>query len=240
MALSLHQPHVRNRLLGALPPDALAQLLPKLTTVEVPLRKVLYRPDTPIDAAYFPETGIISMVALLDEGMQAEAGMAGREGMIGTPLIAGIGTSFIETMGQVAGTALRMEAHAFRQELEVNAPFRAILLRYNEAHQAQVMQTAACNGNHGLEQRLARWMLMVHDRVDGDELQMTQEFIAMMLCSHRPSVTITAGILQRAGLIKYSAGRVTVLDRAGLEAASCECHAAVRRRYETLLGVPIG
>ena len=240
MPLSPHQPSVRNRLLGALPPDALAQLLPKLTTVEMPLRKVFYTPEESIDAAYFPETGIISMVAVLGEGMHSEAGMAGREGMIGTPLLAGIGTSYVESMAQVAGTALRMEAHAFRQEFESNAPFRSLLLRYSEAHQAQVMQTAACNSNHGLEQRLARWMLMVHDRVDGDELQLTQEFIAMMLCTHRPSVTVTAGILQRAGLIQYRAGRVTVLDRAGLEAAACECHGAVRRRYETLIGVPVG
>lgn len=240
MVLSPYQPFVRNRLLGTLPPDVLTELLPKLTTVDVPLRKVLYRPDTSIDAAYFPESGVISMVALLDEGMQAEAGMAGREGMAGTPLIAGVGTSYTESMGQVAGTSLRMEAHVFRQELETNAPFRSLMLRYNEAHHAQVMQTAACNGNHGLEQRLARWILMVHDRVDGDEMQLTQEFIAMMLCSHRPSVTVTAGILQRAGLIKYAAGRVTVLDRAGLEAASCECHAAVRRRYEALIGIPVG
>lgn len=235
-----YQPAVRNRLLGALSPDVLAQLLPKLTTVAMSLRKVFYRPDESIDAAYFPEGGIISMVAVLDEGMQSEAGMAGRDGMIGTPLIAGVGTSYTETMAQVAGTALRMEAHAFRQELEVNAPFRTILLRYSEAHQAQVMQTAACNANHGLEQRLARWLLMVHDRVDGDELPLTQEFIAMMLCTHRPSVTVTAGILQRAGLIRHNAGRVTVLDRPGLEAACCECHAAVRRRYEALIGVPVG
>jgi CRP-like cAMP-binding protein len=231
---------IRNRLLRTLPPAALAGLLPKLRPVELPLRRVLYEPDGPIEAAYFPEQGIISVVAQLDEGQQAEAGMAGRDGMVGTPLLAGVETSFTECMAQVAGSALRIEARAFRQELEASPPFRALMLRYNEAHQAQVMQTAACNANHRLEQRLARWLLMVHDRVEGDDLPLSQEFIATMLCVQRPSVSATAGILQRAGLIRHGGGRVAVLDRAGLEGAACECHAMVRRRYQALIGIPVG
>jgi CRP-like cAMP-binding protein len=109
-------------------------------------------------------------------------------------------------------------------------------LRYGEAHQAQISQTAACNGRHGLEQRLARWLLMAHDRVKDDELPLTQEFLAMMLGVHRPSITVTAGILQRAGLISYASGRITILDRLSLEASSCECYGAVRQRVERLLG----
>jgi CRP-like cAMP-binding protein len=142
-------------------------------------------------------------------------------------------------MVQMSGTALRIGIAEFQQELEISASFRAIMLRYNEAFQAQVMQTAACNGHHGLEHRLARWLLMAHDRAGQDELPLTQEFMAMMLGVHQPSITITAGILQRAGLIRYSSGRVTILDCLSLEAASCECYASVQRRFSALLGTSL-
>src|ERR1700709_763392 len=155
---------IRNRLLASLPDDALSRLLPKLSPVGLELKQTLYNPDSPIDAAYFPETGMISLVASLDDGMQAEVGVIGREGMLGLPLLSGVETSFVEAMVQLSGSALRMSARDFRVEVEENAPFRMHLLRYNEALQAQVMQTAACNGHHGLEQRLARRPLMAHGR----------------------------------------------------------------------------
>ncbi len=227
---------VRNQLLASLAPDALAALLPRLTSVVLVTRQGLYTPDTPIEAVYFPESGMVSLVDNLEDGMRAEVGVIGREGMLGMPLLAGVDSSFVEAQVQMSGTALHMGAQAFSEELEANAPLRRLLLRYNEALQAQVMQTAACNANHDLEQRLARWLLMAHDRAEGDELPLTQEFMALMLGVHRPSITVTAGILQRAGLIRYAAGRVTVLDRASLEAAACECHGAVRRRFAALLG----
>ena len=225
-----------NRLLESLPPDVLGPLLKKLTPVPLPMRQMLYRPSGPIDAAYFVTAGMISLVTNLEDGMQAEVGIIGREGMLGISLVAGVETSIVEAMVQVPGAALRIGARELRQELEANAPLRRALLLYTEALQAQVMQTAACNGRHGLEQRLARWLLMAHDRVDGDDLPLTQEFIAMMLGVHRPSITVTAGILQRAGLIRYAPGRITLLDRASLEAASCECYAAVRARLVAILG----
>ncbi|MCW6512423.1 Crp/Fnr family transcriptional regulator [Lichenifustis flavocetrariae] len=217
----------------------LAGLLPKLTPIVLALRQPLYHPGAAIEAVYFPEIGMISLVANLDDGMQAEVGVIGNEGMLGISLLAGVDTPFIECMVQLPGTALRMTARDFHQELEANAPFRRLLLRYSEALQAQVMQTAACNGHHGLEQRLSRWLLMAHDRVDGDDLLLTQEFIAMMLSTHRPSITVSARILQRAGLIQYQNGRIVILDRAGLEAASCECYGAVQRRFSSLLGTNI-
>jgi CRP-like cAMP-binding protein len=226
----------RNRLLAALPPDVLAQIRPKLTCVSLTNRQVLYPAEGPIEAVYFPEAGMVSMVSHLEDGVQAEVGIVGREGMVGVPLLCGVDTSFVEALVQMPGQALRMEAGAFRRELEANATLRALLFRYNEALHAQISQTAACNGRHGLEQRLARWLLMAHDRVDGDELPLTQDFIAIMLGVHRPSVTVTAGILQRAGLIRYAGGRITVLDRDSLEAASCECYDMVRRRFMALLG----
>ena len=227
---------VRNCLLASLPPDVLAGLLPKLSPVALAMRQPLYSPDAAVEAIYFPESGMISLVATLDDGMQAEVGIVGREGMLGMSLLSGEQTPFIESMVQMPGAALRMAVRDFRHELDANAPFRTLLLRYNEALHAQVMQTAACNGRHGLEQRLARWLLMAHDRADGDELPLTQDFMAMMLGVHRPSITVTAGILQRAGLIRYAGGRVTVIDRPSLEAASCECYGAVQRRFSTLLG----
>ncbi len=230
---------VRNHLLASLPADILAGLLAKLAPVVLASRQPLYRADAPIRAVYFVESGMVSLVATLDDGMQAEVGVIGYEGMLGISLLSGNDASFVESMVQIPGHALRMTARDFRQEIEVNPTLRAILLRYNEALHVQTIQTAACNGHHGLEQRLARWLLVAHDRADGDDLPLTQDFMAMMLGVHRPSVTVTAGILQRAGLIRYSGGRVAVLDRASLEAASCDCYATVRRRFTALLGTPI-
>ncbi len=228
----------RNRLLASLPPDMLAKLMPKLTPVACTIRQEIYQSGGEIDAAYFPESGMISLVANLDDGTQAEVGIVGREGMLGTSLLLGVPTSYMEAMAQLPGTLLRMPSREFRQELDSNAPFRMLLLRYHEAMQAQVMQTAACNGHHGLEQRLARWLLMAHDRCESDDLPLTQDFMSVMLGVHRPSVTVTAGILQRAGLIRYSGGRVSIVDRPSLEAASCECYAAVQRRYAALVDAP--
>lgn len=191
-----------------------------------------------IEAVYFPEAGMVSLVAGFDEGTQGEVGVVGREGMIGMPLVMGVESAFVEAMVQMPGTALSMTAKAFRQELKECAPLMALLLRYSEAVHAQVSQTAACNASHALEQRLACWLLIAHDRAEGDDLPLTQGFLGLMLGVHRPSVTVTAGILQRAGLIRYGNGLITVLDRASLEAASCECYGVVRRRFASLLGHP--
>ena len=236
----LHPVSTRNRLLAALPSDVLKPLLPKFSRVSLSSRQVMYVSEQPIEAVFFFESGMVSLVTVLDEGVQAEVGIIGREGMLGMPLLHGVETAFTEAFIQISGTALRMEAGAFRQELTANAPLKSLLLRYGEAFQAQISQTAACNGRHGLEQRLARWLLMAHDRGDDDELPLTQEFLATMLGVHRPSITVTAGILHRAGLIRYASGRITVLDRLSLEAACCECYVAVRQRFERLLGQPTG
>ena len=193
----------RNHLLATLPGDMRAALMPKLSHVVLPLRQELYRPDDEIEAVYFVESGVISLVAILEDGMQGEVGLIGREGMLGTSILSGVDTSYVEAVVQMSGSAWRMAAAPFRRELDTNPALRLQLLRYNEALQAQVMQTAACNGRHELEPRLARWLLMAADRYDGNELPLTQEFMAVMLGVHRPSITITAGILQRAGLIRY-------------------------------------
>lgn len=226
----------RNHLLAALPAEELAWLLPRLQRVDLSLRAVLQVPEQPITAVHFPERGWVSIIQLLSDGGAAEVGHVGREGMIGLPLLFGVDTGTVEGMVQDTGSALRMGAEAFREALERCPGFQALLLRYALAFNEEVAQTAACNGRHVLEQRLARWILMAHDHSEADDFTMTQDFMAMMLCVHRPGVTIAVGHLQQAGYIRSGRGNITIVDRAGLESAACECYGVVRRRFETLLG----
>jgi CRP-like cAMP-binding protein len=180
------------------------------------------------------------MVVLLADGNSAEVGIVGSEGMVGLPLLLGANDGIVETMVQGTGTALRLSVAALSRALEEIPDLLRLLLRYALAFQEQVTQTAACNGHHALDQRLARWLLMAHDRAEGDEFGMTQEFLAQMLCVHRPGVTVAARLFQQAGLIRYGHGRITITDREGLEAAACECYGAVRQRFNLLFGAPRG
>jgi CRP-like cAMP-binding protein len=236
MACSTPPVAVKNRLLAALPPELLSQLLPRMRSFSLSLRDTLIKPEVGIEAVWFVESGWVSLVATLDDGSQAEVGLIGREGMVGLPLITGIDTAFVEAFVQADGSALQMDAGVFRHAMEEEPDFRHRMFRYLEAMNSQTTQTAACNGRHDLEQRLARWLLMAHDRAEGDEFQITQEFLALMLCVYRPSVSVVASTLQRAGMIRYGRGHVTVLDRAALEATACDCYAVVKRRFERLLG----
>jgi CRP-like cAMP-binding protein len=229
----------RNRLLGALAPADLARLGRRLEPVELKLRQILQAAEQPITAIYFPESGWTSMVAHLADGGAAEVGVIGREGMVGLPLLFGADASSVEGMVQGPGTAWRLSAAAFREELEHLPTLRPLLLRYALAFHEQVTHTAACNGRHALAQRLARWLLLVHDRADSDEFPVTQEFLATMLCVHRPSVTLAAQQFQQAGYIHYRSGHMAITDRPGLEAAACECYGTVRRQFDRLLGVSV-
>ncbi|MBR0664779.1 Crp/Fnr family transcriptional regulator [Roseomonas hellenica] len=231
-------PAPRNRLLASLPAEDLARIWPELEPLDCEIRKVLIAPDKRITAAYFPESGWVSMVAILAEGRSAEVGIIGSEGMVGLELLLGGEVSTVEAMIQAKGTMLRLSSGAFQRALEQSEAMRRILLRYALAFQQQVTQTAACNGNHALDQRLARWLLMAHDRAGSDDFPMTQEFLAMMLCVHRPGVTVAARMFQRAGLIRYGHGHIAITDREGLEAAACECYGAVCRQFQRLLGTP--
>jgi CRP-like cAMP-binding protein len=225
-----------NQLLKALPPELVSRLLGRMRPVTLTVRDSLMVPDAAVEAVYFVESGFVSLVTSLEDGSQAEVGLIGREGMVGLPLLTGVDTSFVEAFVQADGTAHRMEARAFRAALEEEPALRTLLLRYLEAMSSQVSQTAACNGRHDLEQRLARWLLMAHDRVGGDEFQITQEFLALMLCVYRPSVSVVASTLQRAGMIRYGRGHITIVDREALEATACDCYRVVKRRFERLLG----
>ena len=227
---------VRNGLLAALPPEELERLRPRLRAVELPFDQTLFPADGVVEAVLFPEGGMVSLLATLEGGDQVEVGIVGREGLIGLPLVFGDNRSLVEARVQMEGTALRIGAAALRDAMEASAALRLVLNRYALAFQAQVTMTAACNARHAIEQRLARWLLIAHDRAGADEFPMTHEFVSMMLGVRRPGVSLAAGVLQKAGLIRYARGRMAVTDRPGLEAASCECYHVARREFARLLG----
>jgi CRP-like cAMP-binding protein len=230
----------RNRLLSFLPPDSLARLWPLLVPVDLEMRQVLHRPEQPITTIYFPETGWCSMLAPLEDGDAAEVGHIGRDGLVGLPVILGEPFDDLEAMVQCQGSALSMEADTLRAAMERDPVLRALLLRYALLHHGQVARTAACNGRHHIDQRLARWLLMMHDRTDGDELPMTHEFLGMMLGVRRAGITVAAGALQKAGLISYKGGRMRITDRPGLESVACECYGIARRASDRLFGLEEG
>jgi CRP-like cAMP-binding protein len=228
----------RNRLLQKLPADSLARLRPHLSQVELPLRQTLHLHEVPITQIYFIETGWVSMIAPLEDGDGAEVGLVGSEGFVGLPILLGSDSDDVEAMVQCPGTAFSLSIEAFRTALESDPILQAWLLRYALVHQSQVARTAACNGRHQIEQRLARWLLMAHDRAEGDDYPMTHEFLAMMLGVRRAGVMMAAGLLQKAQLISYERGRMTIIDRPGLENVSCECYGMVRRASDRLFAHP--
>jgi CRP-like cAMP-binding protein len=226
----------RNRLLAALPPEDLARLWPQLEAVPLPLRKILSAPGEPITTVYFPESGYVSMLAYLKDGDAIEVGVIGNEGIIGLPVLLGDDSDDCEAMVQNPGTALCMDAAAFRAELDLSPGFRTLLLRSALFQHRQVVRTAACNGSHHTDQRLARWLLIAHDRAEGGQFAMTHEFLAMMLGVRRAGITVAAGHFQKAGLIRYERSRIEVTDRPGLEATACECYGLARRAFDHQFG----
>jgi CRP-like cAMP-binding protein len=223
-----------NRLLDALSPDNVALILPHLERIPLPVRLSLHAPGKPIEFVHFPDKGVVSVVAALEDGALVEVGVIGREGFVGVPALLGADTSPHEIFVQIAGSGLRMTVGAMRAEAERIPAFRDLLFRYAQFFLAQVAQTAACNARHPLEARLARWLLMARDRLDTDAIPLTQEFLAIMLGVQRPGVSLAAGALQRAGAISYTHGRITVVDRERVEGASCECHGVVQREFDRL------
>jgi CRP-like cAMP-binding protein len=226
-----------NRLLAILPRQERERLAPHLRTVSLALKTVLYEADEPITYVYFPRRGLaVSAIVFMENGSASEVGTVGFEGMAGLPVFLGADTSTCQAIIQVPGEALRMRASTFREEIGRLESLVELLQRYTQAYMGQIMQSAACNDLHTVEERMCRWLLMTHDRVESDVLPLTQEFLAVMLGVRRPSVTVVAGVLQRSGLIRYQRGKITVLDRAGLEKASCECYHTVRKQFTRLLG----
>ena len=225
-----------NRLLAMLPREDYERILPHLERVSFSLGEVVYESGGQMSYIYFPTTSIISLLYVMENGSSAEMGMAGHDGLVGIALFMGGDSMPNRAVVQSAGGALRMRAKVLRDEFKRGGEFQRLLLRYTQALITQMSQTAVCNRHHTVEQQLCRWLLLSRDRLDTDELVMTQELIANMLGVRREGVTVAAGRLQDKGLISYVRGRIRILDRRGLEAAVCECYRVVRDEYERLLG----
>jgi len=225
-----------NFLLAALPAEVFDRLLPDLIPASMPLGKVIYESGAQLEHVYFPAPGcIVSMLYVMADGSSAEIAVVGDEGMVGIALFMGGGTTPSRALVQSAGQAFRLPGNALKKEFERHTGLQHLLLRYTLALITQMSQTAVCNRHHSVDQQLCRWLLLSLDRLPTNELTMTQELIANMLGVRREGVTEAAGKLQAQGLISYSRGRITVLDRAGLEARVCECYAVVKKEYERLL-----
>jgi len=222
---------LRNHLLGALSEAALASLRPHLELVHLAQHDTIVAPAHPIDAVYFPETAVVSFVNTFEDGGTVEVGSAGCEGMVGLSVFLGARTSPVTVLTLIPGTASRMDAQAFARLTTGPGALHAMMLRYTQVYLTQVAQTAACNAAHLVEQRCARLLLATHDRVEGDDFPLTHEFLAFMLNVRRAGVTLAMRALQDAGLVHYSRGRVGVVDRAGLEGASCECYRVVSTHF---------
>jgi CRP-like cAMP-binding protein len=225
-----------NRLLSRLPRSDYKRLLPQLKTISFELGAVLYEAHQPIEFVYFPLSCVLSAIAVADNGDGIEVGTIGNEGMSGLTAYLGPTVSPNRVVAQVAGDALRIEANKLVAECKSNAALNQLLLRHHQALLAQITQSIACNGLHAVGKRCCRWLLMTHDRVEGDELPLTHEFLSIMLAVRRPSVTENLQILQDEGLISTSRGLIKITNRKGLEAASCECYRIVATEYDRLLG----
>jgi CRP-like cAMP-binding protein len=224
-----------NRLLEALPSNDLRRMLAECESVELAFADVLYTPRERLSHVYFPTRSFISLIMPVDDGPSLEVGLIGNEGMFGIPLALGVDVSPVRAVVQGAGPALRMDAASFCRELGRSQALQREIDRYVFVHLSQLAQTAACTRFHVVEARLARWMLMTQDRAHADTFHITQEFLAFMLGVRRVGVTKAASSLQKRGLIHYSRGDITVLDRRGLKAASCGCYKADRESYDRIL-----
>lgn len=218
---------VANQLLAALSSREYQRLLPHLEEFTLSFGEILYEPGQIIRDVYFPNTGIVSLLSMVEQRSTLEVGVVGNEGMVGISIFLGAPDSLNRALVQGAGTAMRMTAQAFRKHIGYNGPLPDLLRRYTHSLLAQISQTAVCNRFHKVNARLARWLLMTHDRIGSDEFRLTQEFLSDMLGVRREGVTIAARALQHMKLIHYVRGQITVLDRAGLEAKSCKCYEIV-------------
>ena len=218
-------PPPTNQLLAALSSEVFDRIGPHLEVVPLTLKQFVHKPGERIRDIYFPGGGFISIVTVLNDGGMVEVATVGREGMIGVSAILNGDPSPAAAMVQAeTDTCYRMPADVFREEIDRRNSFHHLMTRYGQALNGVIMQSTACNAVHSVEQRLARWLLLAHDRIDKDEFPMTQEFIAMMLGASRPTVTVVASTLQKAGLITYHRGHVKIVNREKLQSASCECY----------------
>jgi CRP-like cAMP-binding protein len=229
-----HSPR-QNHLLDALPPLDYERIAARLELIPLKLADVLYEPDIKLRYVYFPTTAIVSLLYVMEDGASAEIAIVGNEGILGIALFMGGETTPSRAVVQSAGYGYRLKAQLLKDEFGRFGPFLNLLLRYTQALITQMAQTAVCNRHHSVDQQLCRWLLLSLDRLASSELSMTQELIANMLGVRREGVTEAAGKLQLAGLIHYRRGKITVLNRPGLEARSCECYQVVKTEFDRLL-----
>lgn len=225
-----------NRLLGMLSDEDYAVLAPLLRLEQLHSRAVICERGKAASHVYFPCGCVLSVLTFMKNGIAIETGTIGMEGFSGIDVLLGVKHWTDTTVCQVGGECMCMSASDFRKATKGETPLRRIVQRFIAVYLSLVSQSVACNRLHSIEERFARWVLMTHDRLPGDEFALTQEFIADMLGVHRPSVSVVAGAFQQAGCIRYSRGRMTIVDRRGLEAASCECYGVCARQIEQLLG----
>ena len=236
MSNSVNNSHAReNHLLEALPDEDYQRLKPHLDPATLSLGEVLYESGGRLDWVYFPTDSIVSLLYVMENGASAEIAVVGNEGIVGIALFMGGGTMPNRAVVQSEGQAFRLKSHLLLQEFSRSGAFQHLLLRYTQALLTQMAQTAVCNRHHTVDQQLCRWLLLSLDRLPSNQLHMTQELIANMLGVRREGVTEAAGRLQRSGLIQYSRGVITVVDRPGLEARVCECYEVVRSEFQRLL-----
>jgi CRP-like cAMP-binding protein len=231
---SHHDPR-QNHLLAALPAEEYARLFPHLELVPMLLGDAVCEPGMPMRHVYFPTTSIVSLLYVMEDGASAEIAVVGNEGIVGVSLFMGGETTTSRAVVQSAGHAYRLTGQHLKDAFFLAGPVQRLLLRYTQALLTQMSQTAVCNRHHSVDQQLCRWLLLSLDRLPSNKLTMTQELIANMLGVRREGVTEAAGALQRAGLIHYSRGKITVVDRPGLEARVCECYQVVKKEFDRLL-----
>ena len=227
---------LRNRILAALPAAEYERLLPNLKAVTLEYKQVIYEPNKIIRHVYFPNDSVISMLSTVVDRVLVEVGLVGSEGIFGIPVFLGVNSTPHQGIVQVAGSAVRMKANLLREEFKRGGKLQDLLLRYTQAHLIMISQTAVCNRIHALDGRLSRWLLMIHDRVDGDEFLLTQDIISQMLGVQRTGVTEAAGDLQKKRMIRYSRGKIQVLNRQALEEMACECFWVVKEEFDRLTG----
>jgi len=228
----------KNRVLEILSDEEYARIRPHLAPVKLPYRQILCPANKPIEFVYFLESGVGSLVNTMRNGDASEVGTIGNEGIVGLPIVFGDKQGPTSVYMQVPGVGLRMKSGELSKALEASTTLRIFLLHYAHAFFNQVAQSAACNHHHSLEQRCCRWLLMTLDRMQSEEFLLTHEFLAMMLGVRRAGVTVAAGALQRAGLIRYARGHITILDADELKRRSCECYAVSKREFDRLLVMP--
>lgn len=229
-------PADENQLLAILPREEYERLVTNMELVPLTFKQTLYAANESIEYVYFPKSGVVSLLTLMEDGTAVEVGTVGNEGMVGLPVFLGSNKIPGQAMAQIPGEAWRMRVDVFKNKVIPGSTLHDLLQRYTQALFNLISQIAACNRIHSVEERFCRWLLMTQDRVGSDEFPLTQEFLSQMLGVRRPTVSLSASVLQKAGLIRYVRGKMTILDREGLEASSCECYTIVKREFERLVG----